>query len=85
MGTKTKPSTYDCYANLEPDEPYFVLTGRDPSAAIIVRMWAHSRETLIRQGKKPRSDKAMIEEARTVALAMEKFAEEWKARKAKPQ
>ena len=23
MGTKNNPGSYDCYANLDPDEPYF--------------------------------------------------------------
>lgn len=29
MGTKNNPGKYDCYAKLEPDEPHFVLRGKD--------------------------------------------------------
>ena len=40
MGTKDTPGKYDCYAKAEPGEPMFVLLGRDPSAALLVRLWA---------------------------------------------
>lgn len=29
MGTKNKPGTYDCYATAHPDEPMFILLGRE--------------------------------------------------------
>lgn len=32
MGTKNNPGAFDCYANAEPDEPMFVLLGRDKHA-----------------------------------------------------
>lgn len=82
-GTTNNPSEFNCADKAEPDEPKFTLLGRDPSAAIIVRMWAHSREVLIRQGKKPASDRKQIAEAREIACSMEKFAEEWAAKKRK--
>ena len=82
MGTKNNPSEFDCESKAEPDEPKFTLLGREPSAATIVRMWAHSREVLIRQGKKPRSDYKQIIEARAIADEMEKFARKWARRKA---
>jgi hypothetical protein len=85
MGTKRQPGTYDCWSNLEVDEPYFVIAGRDPAAATLVRMWMFSRKELIRQGKKPKSDYALVEEARAVADAMELFSVEWQHRKGKPQ
>ena len=44
MGTKNNPSKYDCYANAKPDEPMFVLLGRDPLAGMLVRVWADVRE-----------------------------------------
>ena len=44
MGTKNNPGKYDCYANAHPDEPMFVLLGRDPWAASLVRLWAEARE-----------------------------------------
>jgi hypothetical protein len=43
MGTKLNPGTYDCYANAEPDEPMFVLLGRDPLAPFLVSIWSKVR------------------------------------------
>lgn len=37
MGTKNRPGTFDCYAAAGPDEPLFVLLGRDPVAPLLVR------------------------------------------------
>jgi hypothetical protein len=44
MGTKEKPGDYDCYAKLEPDEPYFLLRGKDPVAPYLTMMWTASRQ-----------------------------------------
>lgn len=44
MGTKNNPGQFDCYAKLEPDEPHFVLRGRDPLAGTLVRAWADGAE-----------------------------------------
>ncbi len=63
MGTKNKPGTYDCYANAHPDEPMFVLLGRDPLAADLVDDWANLREH--RDGPS-----AKVGEARACAKAM---------------
>lgn len=43
MGTKNNPGSYDCYANAEPDEPMFVLLGRDRHAPELIRLWAARR------------------------------------------
>lgn len=43
MGTKSNPSSFDCYANAKPDEPMFVLLGRDPVASLVVKFWAKMR------------------------------------------
>lgn len=43
MGTKNNPGKYDCYANAAPDEPMFILLGRDPFASALVDQWAISR------------------------------------------
>lgn len=40
MGTKNKPCEFDCYDDLDDDEPYFVLRAKDPLAAEVVRIWA---------------------------------------------
>ena len=66
MGTKNNPAPFDCYANAEPDEPMFVLLGRDVTAAAVVREWADLREQL-----DDPDDAPQIAEARTCADAME--------------
>lgn len=43
MGTKLEPGKFDCYANAEPDEPMFVLLGRDALAPSLVNIWAMIR------------------------------------------
>lgn len=43
MGTKNNPSRFDCYANADPDEPMFVLLGRDRFAASLVDLWSNAR------------------------------------------
>lgn len=73
MGTKNNPGAFDCYANAEPDEPMFVLLGRDANASNLVFAWCVLRERDIELGRKPESDRAMVEEARQCALAMEEF------------
>lgn len=44
MGTKNNPGKFDCYANAEPDEPMFILLGRDKHAPTLVWLWAQLRE-----------------------------------------
>lgn len=63
MGTKNNPGMYDCYDKAEPDEPMFVLLGRDPLAPVLVNLWANLREM-----DKGYSDK--IQEALDCALQM---------------
>ena len=43
MGTKNNPGQFDCYANAEPDEPMFVLLGRDRLAPFLVSIWSKIR------------------------------------------
>lgn len=72
MGTKNDPGEFDCYANAEPNEPMFVLLGRDPTASIVVTFWNALRaemkglntEDLDKKGK----------EAANCAQAMESWA-----------
>ncbi len=68
MGTKNNPGSYNCHANAHPDEPMFVLLGRDPAAAAIVRLWTALRERL---GEK---DRAMLAEATACSTEMEAWA-----------
>lgn len=65
MATKNNPGDFDCYSRADPNEPMFVLLGRDPLAAPLVRCWASLRQLL------PFPSPAKIEEARRCADAME--------------
>lgn len=73
MGTKNNPGDFDCYANAEPDEPMFILLGRDAHAHTAVRKWADDREAMVKAGMKPMEDMRMVWEARECADAMEQF------------
>ena len=44
MGTKNNPGKSDCYANAGPDEPMFVLLGRDHEGPALVLLWAFARQ-----------------------------------------
>jgi len=74
MGSKNNPGVYDPYDNAEPDEPMFVLLGRDPMAWFLVSEWAAIRERL---GEDP----AKVAEARECAQKMW----EWAAAKGKQE
>lgn len=67
MGTKNNPGKFDCYANAEPDEPMFILLGRDPLAGALVRLWAETRRGM---GEDP----AKVAEALACANAMDEHA-----------
>ena len=64
MGTKNNPGKFDCYAAAGPDEPIFVLLGRDRHAPLLVRLWA-----ILRSGEGEETGK--IAEAFQIAEAME--------------
>lgn len=44
MSTKNNPGAFDCYAKADPDEPMFVLLGRDKYAPTLVWLWSIFRE-----------------------------------------
>jgi len=69
MGTLNKPGIYDCYSKLDPDEPHFVLMGRDPVAWATVLMWVAFREAIFAN-----EDKDKLEEAKSCARQMFEFA-----------
>lgn len=69
MGTKNNPGKFDCYANADPDEPMFVLLGRDRHAPFLVMLWALLR-------RKRGEDEAIVNEAMQCANAMEVHARE---------
>lgn len=73
MGTKTKPGAFDCYANALPDEPMFVLLGRDPSAPRLIEIWATVRLEEIIRGVRPDTDRVMVREAFACVEAMKQW------------
>jgi hypothetical protein len=73
MGTKNNPGDYDCYANAHPDEPMFILLGRDDRAPALVDQWARASEA---RGTDPKK----VAEARRCADAMRW----WKAHGVRP-
>ncbi len=86
MGTKNKPGAFDCYANAKPDEPMFVLLGRDPTGAPLVLYWWALRllDAAIEESKagirnrcvEQHPDYEMWVEAITCAQAMWRHAKE---------
>lgn len=66
MATKQHPGAYDCYAAAEPNEPLFVLLGRDKHAPLLVRLWARLRAL-------DDEDPQKVREASDCADAMEVF------------
>lgn len=76
MGTKNNPGDYDCYANALPDEPMFIILGRDPDFSRLVNEWAQRRTADIQCGLRPQSDWHMVFEAQTSAAAGAKWRKE---------
>jgi hypothetical protein len=74
MGTKNNPGKFDCYKNAYPNEPMFILLGRDVCAGDLVRKWADDRERAINNGEKPVTDLPMVWEARECARSMDRYA-----------
>lgn len=68
MGTKSNPGRFDCYANAEPDEPMFVLLGRDPTAWFLVNLWAALHNEM------EDGDSEQAAEARVCSEAMRQYA-----------
>jgi hypothetical protein len=66
MGTKNNPGAFDCYKNADPDEPMFILLGRDDRAPSLVEAWADASE---KRGTAP----AKIAEARECAANMRRW------------
>lgn len=63
MSTKNNPGEFDCYTNAEPDEPMFILLGRDKHAPCLVWLWATLRSL---DGEDP----AKVHEAQVCAAEM---------------
>lgn len=67
MATKNNPGPFDCHAAAAPDEPMFVLLGRDPNAPALVRQWAMERS------KMGADEQPKVMEALSVAADMERY------------
>jgi len=68
MGTKNNPAPNDCYARAEPDEPMFVLLGRDVTASLVVAFWHELRKEL------GETEPAVLAEALQCSEAMKQWA-----------
>jgi hypothetical protein len=77
MGSKAQPGAFDCYAKLEPNEPYFLIMGRDPMGQQLVEMWALGAEMRLSLGaldaEAVLNKKAQIAEARRCAAYMANY------------
>lgn len=73
MSTKQHPGSRDIYAELGPDEPYFIVRARDAHAPMLVRLWAVMRETAVQEGMKPPGDMDAVDEAKHCAYEMERW------------
>jgi hypothetical protein len=70
MSTKQNPGRHDCLAKAMPDEPYFVLLGRDDDAHHALLAWIIRRLEAILRGERPRDDLDQVDEAFDCLLAM---------------
>ncbi len=73
MGTKERPGFYSYLGKAEPDEPVFVLLGRDRDAPALVREWAERRRV---NGEAP----DRVAEAFALAKEMEDYGNSFHAR-----
>lgn len=82
MGTKNNPGKFDCYDKAEPDEPMFVILGRDPVARMVVLEWARLR---LRFGYNQPHDPQMLEAAECARAMGIYEADRSIVREAKPE
>jgi hypothetical protein len=80
---KNEPYKFDCLAKLEPNEPYFVVLGRDIDAAMTVHMWATLRRRQIMLGLRDDTpeEAEQITEALKCAKELEDYADARRVRK----
>lgn len=53
MATKLNPGPFDCYRSALPDEPMFILLGRDASAPDRIRDWVAAKRRDLLSGRNP--------------------------------
>lgn len=71
MATKNNPGPRDFYAELAPDEPYFILRGNDKDAAMFVRFWSWWRIQQVDAGMFPPGDREQAKQGQACASEME--------------
>lgn len=76
MGTLKQELEYGCLSRAMDDEPLFVLMARDAAAPTHIRVWAQVREQQIKDGEKPETDLALVQEALECADKMEAWRRE---------
>lgn len=74
-GSKINPGIEDCYTKALPDEPFFTLLARDPSAPDLVMFWAEIRAQQIKKGQRPKDDETKVKNAQLLANNMKKWRE----------
>ena len=80
MGTKNNPGDFDCYGAAHPDEPLFILRGRDEKAPFVVRVWVDEYLAEKKKGADGLTTKqhAKVAEALSCAVAMDKWRAEFR-------
>lgn len=74
MGTKSDPSPFNGFEKAEPDEPMFVLLGRDSLSPKLIREWAEFRlRRLPNFGRDHPEERAQIDEATRIADDMQAY------------
>lgn len=81
MGTKSSPKPFDCYANLYPDEPYFLVRAKDLQAPELVRAWARERRLRVGRREHPLEDLEQVREALQCATDMEAWRADYERTK----
>jgi hypothetical protein len=73
MGSKNNPGKFDCLSKAEPDEPMFVLLGRDPVAPILINLWADIRGRMGEEQEKVEEAVACAEACAAWLVAHDKY------------
>ncbi len=73
MSTKNNPGKFDCYSRAHPDEPMFVLLGRDPAASFLIDLWVSIRAAMGESGDKLNEAQECSEACRNWALGLNKL------------
>ena len=72
MGTKNKPGQFDCWNKLWPDEPYFLIMGRDIALPDTVEFWRNIRRNFNDSGTQP-IERDVLREAEQVIVDAKAF------------